>query len=605
MIKENTIPGIFLGKVKKYGDRVALREKEFGIWQEISWSQYCRHVRYFCLGLMELGLKKGDHVSIFGENEPEWLYADLAIQSTGAVAVGVYPTNPAKEAGYVIGHSESIFVVCDNQEQVDKVIEAGEQLPLLERIIVTDMKGLRHYTDSMIMSFTSVEELGRKAEEQDPNKYYRTVETVQPEDVAIMVYTSGTTGPPKGAMLSHDNVVQFLKAQSQALPQYDTDEIVSYLPLCHVAERMMSVFFPINSGATVNFAESVETVSVDMREVLPTFFLAVPRIWEKMMAGIIIKMKDASWLKRKMYQASLPVGERMADANLARKKIPLSLKITYATAYLVCLRHLKKELGLLRARIAVSGAAPIAPEVLKFFHSLGVPVMEGWGMTEETGIGTINLPDDVKLGTVGKPIPGVEIKIAEDGEILLRCNHIFVGYYRDPQATARTVVDGWLHTGDVGELDEDGRLTITDRKKEIIITSGGKNIAPSEIENRLKCSPYINEAIVIGDGRKYLSALIQIEYDNVGKWAQECGLAYTTFKSLSQNKRVEELIQQEVDAANKEFAQVETIKKFRLLEKELDHDDDELTATLKLRRKTVNKKFGHIIEEMYSSKSRA
>jgi long-chain acyl-CoA synthetase len=598
-MSENTIPDIFLGKVKKYGDRVALREKEFGIWQEISWNEYCRHVRHFSLGLMELGLKKGDHVSIFGENEPEWLYADLGIQSAGAVAVGVYPTNPAKEASYVIGHSESIFVICDTQEQVDKVLEARDRLPLLQRIIVTDMKGLRRYSDPMIMSFEAVEELGHEVEAKDPDKYYRTVDQLDAGDVAIMVYTSGTTGPPKGAMLSHDNVVQFLKAQNQVIPQYDTDEIVSYLPLCHVAERMMSVFFPINSGATVNFAESVETVTLDMREILPTFFLAVPRIWEKMMAGIIIKMKDASWLKRKVYDLFTPIGEEMADAKLNKKAIPFALKIKYGIGYLMLFRHLKKELGLLRARIAVSGAAPIAPEVLKFFHSLGVPIMEGWGMTEETGIGTINLPDDVKLGTVGKPIPGVEIKIAEDGEILLRCNHIFVGYWKDPDATAKTVVDGWLHTGDVGELDEDGRLKITDRKKEIIITSGGKNIAPSEIENRLKCSPYINEAIVIGDGRKFLSALIQIEYDNVGKWAQERGIAYTTFKSLSQNPQIFELIHQEVKEANKDFAQVETIKKIRLLEKELDHDDDELTATLKLRRKTVNQKFGHIIEEMY------
>jgi long-chain acyl-CoA synthetase len=600
-MRENTIPHIFLSKVKKYGDRVALREKEFGIWQEISWNEYCCHVRHFCLGLMELGLNRGNHVSIFGENEPEWLYADLGIQSAGAVAVGVYPTNPAKEASYVIGHSESIFVICDNQEQVDKVLEARDQLPLLQKIIATDMKGLRRYTDPMIMSFEAVEELGRKVEAKDPDKYYRTVDQVKAGDVTIMVYTSGTTGPPKGAMLSHDNVVQFLKAQNQVIPQYDTDEIVSYLPLCHVAERMMSVFFPINSGATVNFAESVETVTSDMREILPTFFLAVPRIWEKMMASIIIKMKDASWFKRKMYTIFTPVGQEMADAKLNKEAIPFTLKIKCGIGYLVLFRHLKKELGLLRARIAVCGAAPIAPEVLKFFHSIGVPIMEGWGMTEETGIGTINLPDDVKLGTVGKPIPGVEIKIAVDGEILLRCNHIFVGYWKDPVATAKTIVDGWLHTGDVGKLDEEGRLKITDRKKEIIITSGGKNIAPSEIENRLKCSPYINEAIVIGDARKFLSALIQIEYDNVGKWAQERGIAYTTFKSLSQNPKIYELIQQEVKEANKDFAQVETIKKFRLLEKELDHDDDELTATLKLRRKTVNQKFGHIIEEIYGS----
>ena len=602
-MRTDTIPHLFLEKVNRFGDRVALREKDFGLWQEISWNDYCRHVRHFCLGLMELGLEQGDHVSIFGENEPEWLYADLATQSAGAVSVGVYPTNPAAEAKYVIGHSDSKFVVCDDQEQVDKVLEVKDELPLLKKIVVMDMKGLRNYKDSMITSFEAVEAIGAKREETDPEAYYRMVELVTPDDVAIMVYTSGTTGPPKGAMLSHDNVVKFLHAQAKVIPQTDKDDVVSYLPLCHVAERMMSVMFPMFSGATVNFAESVDTVTMDMREIFPTFYLAVPRIWEKMMAGIIIKMKDATWLKHKIYHTFMPVGERMAEARLAGGPIPLSLRAANFAGHWMLFRHLKKELGLLRAKIAVSGAAPIAPEVLKFFHSLGIEVLEGWGMTEETGIGTINLPGDVKLGTVGRPIPGVEVKIAEDGEILLKCEHIFVGYWKDPEATARTIQDGWLYTGDVGEFGEDGRLKITDRKKEIIITSGGKNIAPSEIENRLKCSPYINEAIVIGDGRKFLSALIQIEYDNVAKWAQERNIAYTTFKSLSQNPQVVELIKGEVHAANREFAQVETVKKFKLLEKELDHDDDELTATLKLRRKTINKKFGDVIEEMYSGKS--
>jgi long-chain acyl-CoA synthetase len=365
----------------------------------------------------------------------------------------------------------------------------------------------------------------------------------------------------------------------------------------------MSVFLPMNSGATVNFAESVETITMDMREILPTFFLAVPRIWEKMMASVIIKMKDASRLKQMVYRICLPWGMKMAEFRLSGKPVPLSVTVKYFLGWLFLFRHLKKELGLLRTRFALSGAAPISPEVLKYFHYLGVQVYEGWGMTEETGIGTCNRPGDIKLGTVGRPIPGTEIRIADDGEILLRNNHIFIGYWKDPEATARTVIDGWLHTGDVGLLDADGRLTITDRKKEIIITSGGKNIAPSEIENRLKCSPYINEAVVIGDARKYLAALIQIEYDNVAKWARDRGIAYTTFKSLSENSDVYELIQGEVEEANKDFSQVEKIKKFRLLTKELDHDDDELTATLKLRRKTVYKKFGDIIEDMYSGKS--
>jgi len=598
-MREDTLAHLFLSKVEKYQNRVALREKNLGIWQEISWYVYCRHVRHFCLGMLELGLKKGDRVSIFGNNEPKWLYADLATQCAGAISVGVYPTNPAKEAAYVIGHSESVFVVCDDQEQVDKVLEAKADLPLLQKIFVMDMKGLRNYREPSVMSFEAVENLGRRMDEKDPEAFLQLIEAVKPEDVAIMVYTSGTTGPPKGAMLSHSNIVNFLRAQSQVISQTDQDEVVSYLPLCHVAERIMSFFLPMYSGSTVNFAESVETVNLDMQEILPTFFLAVPRIWEKMMASVSIKMKDATWLKQKCYQVCLPWGRAYADAWLAGGPIPTPIKAKYFLGWLLLFRKLRKELGLLRTRLALSGAAPISPEVLKYFHDLGVRIYEGWGLTEETGIATCNRPGDIKLGTVGKPIPGTEIRIAEDGEILLKNKHIFVGYWKDPDATSRTIVDGWLCTGDVGELDDDGRLRITDRKKEIIITSGGKNIAPSEIENRLKCSPYINEAIVVGDGRKYLAALIQIEYDNVAKWAQEQGLAYTTFKSLAEAEAVFKLIQDEVAKANEDFAQVEQIKKFRLLTKELDHDDDELTATLKLRRKTVYKKFSDIIEAMY------
>ncbi|MFH1136675.1 MAG: AMP-binding protein [Pseudomonadota bacterium] len=598
----DSLPHLFLGQVRKHQDRVALREKDLGIWREISWNEYHGHVRWFCLGMIELGLRRGDHVSIFGNNEPKWLFADLATQSAGAVAVGVYPTNPAKEAKYVIGHSDSILVVCDDQEQVDKVLEIKDDLPLLRKIIVMDMKGLRNYRDPLIMSFEAVEALGRRVEDRDKEAYFRLLEELKSEDVAIMVYTSGTTGPPKGAMLSHRNIINFLKAQSQIIHQSEDDEIVSYLPLCHVAERLMSVFLPMHSGATVNFAESVETVTADMREILPTFFLAVPRIWEKMMASVIIKIKDASPLKRKIYHSCLPWGRAMAEARLSGGPIPWLVGFKYRLAYTLLFRHLKKELGLLRARFALSGAAPISPEVLRYFHSLGVEVVEGWGMTEETGIGTCNLPGDIKIGTVGRPIPGTEIKIAEDGEILLKNDHVFEGYWKDPEATARTVVDGWLYTGDVGVMGPDGRLSITDRKKEIIITSGGKNIAPSEIENRLKCSPYINEAIVVGDGRKFLVALIQIEYENTAKWASEKNIPYTTFRSLSENPEVIEMIGLEVNEANKDFSQVETIKKFRLLTKELDHDDDELTATLKLRRKTVYKKFGNLIEEMYSGK---
>jgi long-chain acyl-CoA synthetase len=461
------------------------------------------------------------------------------------------------------------------------------------------MKGLRRYKDPQILSFAEVEKMGRELDQREPELYDRLLMSLQPEDVALMVYTSGTTGPPKGAMISHSNVMNMLQALTRVLPQYDEDETVSYLPLCHVAERMMSVFVPLYVGSTVNFAESLETVQIAMREILPTIFLGVPRIWEKMLSGVVIRMKDASWLKRQFFEAFFRVGEKVTRLRLDKKGVPLVLNLLYGLGYLCLYRPLKLELGLLRARVILSGAAPISPEVLKFFHAIGVPVLEGYGMTEQTGVACVNRPDDVRLGSVGKPLPGVEIQLAADGEILIRCPHNFVGYYRDPEATERILAGGWLHTGDVGEWGPQGSLKITDRKKEIIITSGGKNIAPSEIENRLKVSPYITQAIVIGDRRKYLTALIQIDYENVGKWAQDHNIPYTTFKSLAQNPEVYELIRREVEEANRDFSSVETVKKFTLLDKELDHDDDELTATLKVRRKAINERFGHLIEAMY------
>ncbi len=601
-MNRNTIPDLFLKRVERFGDQVALREKDLGIWQEITWSEYAQHVRGFCLGLVELGLERGDHVSILSENVPEWLYADLAVQAAGGISVGVYPTNPPPEVRYIVGHSESVFCVCQDQEQVDKVLEVKDDLPLLKKIIVMDLKGLRNYGDPMILPFEEVEGIGGEVYQKDPVRFQALVDQVKTRDVALMVYTSGTTGPPKGAMLSHRNIINMIESLSKTMPLYNTDELISYLPLCHIAERLLSVLLPMYRGYTVNFAESVETVTEAMREIYPTVFFGVPRIWEKMLSMVVIKMKDASWVKKRIYQWMMPIGGRFSEHNLSGGHPPLFLRFQYWIAWLTLFRALQMELGLSRARLAISGAAPIGPEVLKYFHSMGVEVLEVYGLTEETGVACMNRPGSQRLGTVGPPIPGMEIRIAEDGEILMKCSHIFEGYFKDPEATARIRKDGWLYSGDVGEIDEAGSLKITDRKKEIIITAGGKNIAPSEIENRLKFSPYINEAIVIGEGRKYLAALIQIEYENVAKWAQERGIAYTTFKSLAQSPEVYELILREVEEANKEFAQVETVKKFKLLEKELDHDDEELTATLKVRRKAINKKFGDLIAALYGRK---
>jgi len=379
----------------------------------------------------------------------------------------------------------------------------------------------------------------------------------------------------------------------------EKDSVVSYLPLCHAAERIFSILIPIKKGCIVNFSESINTVQEALREIGPTLFMGVPRIWEKMQSSIIIKIQDATFLKRLAYKAFMPVGIKVTEKKLRKEDVGLYWKTLYWVAYFCLYRSLRHFLGLSRSRITISGAAPVSPEILKFFHAMRLFIREGYGQTEISGISCIHHFDDVKIGTVGKPVPGVELKIAEDGEILEKGPGVFQGYFKDPEGTARIFSDGWLCSGDVGRLDEDGHVVITDRKKDILVTAGGKNIAPSEQENSLKFSPYINEAIVIGDKRPFLSALIQVEFENVGKWAQDNKIPFTTFKSLAQNKQVYELIQAEVEKSNKKFASVENIRKFVLLEKELDHDDEELTATMKVRRKAIEEKYKDLIDRIY------
>jgi long-chain acyl-CoA synthetase len=586
-LSEMTLPKLLVRNAARYGDRVALREKDLGIWKRIS----------FALGLRELGLKAGDKVSILGDNCPEWLYADLATQASAAITVGIYPTDVAVQVRFILDNSNSSFVVCKDQEQVDKVLEVEESLPALKKIIVIDMKGLRKYAHPKIMSFVQVEEVGRKA--KTPELFDRMVEATRPDDVAILVYTSGTTGAPKGAMISHRNMISMIHGLAEVLPFNDTDSFVSALPLCHIAERMFSLIFPLYAGCTVNFAESVYTLQEDLREISPTAFLSVPRIWEKMHSGIAIKIKDALFIKRWIFNAMIPVGKRVAAARLEGQQVSLLWRLLDLLGYFLLFRSLRNKLGLLNARILVSGAAPLAPDLQLFYHSIGLPVRESFGMTEASGICSMPASNSIRTGAVGKPIPGIEVKIAEDGEILLRGEPVFQGYYQAPEATANAFENGWLRTGDVGYIDETGQLHIVDRKKDIIITAGGKNVSPSEIENKLKFSPYIKEAIVIGDRRRYLVALIQLETDNVADWAQEKGIAFTTYKSLAEHTEVRELVQGEVDRVNTQLARVETIKKFTVLSKELDHDDDELTATMKVRRSIIEKKFKDLIESMY------
>lgn len=598
-MENETIPCLFWKQVQALDSRVALRQKVFGLWRDISWREYGAGVRETSCGLMALGLEKGGCVSVIGENMPEWLYCDLGIMAAGGITVGIYTTNAADEVGYILDHSQSGFYIVENEEQLDKALAVRGNLPNLKKIIVIDMEGLRNFKDPMVMSFDELRAIGRKTDQEDPDIFERRLKDLDPDDVALLIYTSGTTGPPKGAMLSHKNILWTAEVLEKVLKVYETDELVSFLPLSHIAERMFSVFLPLQYKYVVNFIENTDTVTQNVVEVSPTIFFAVPRIWEKYYSTIFIKMKDATIFKRLLFGLAIKLGTKYADAKLSRKPIPISLRLGFALSHFLVFRKLKKRLGFDRVRLAISGAAPISPDVLKFYHSIGIPVREVYGQTEGCGPTSIHRGSDIKAGSVGPPLPGVDVKIAEDGEILFRGGNVFKGYYRNPEATAATIVDGWLHSGDVGKFDEEGFLMITDRKKDLIITSGGKNIAPQNIENQLKFSPYVNDAVVIGDARKYLTALIIIDEDNVVKYATENKIQYTTYATLTQTPQVVKLIQQEVDKVNKSMARVEQIKKFRILPKKLLEEDGEVTPTMKVKRRYVNETFKDLIESMY------
>ncbi|HEV2062881.1 MAG TPA: AMP-binding protein [Solirubrobacteraceae bacterium] len=592
-----TLPDLLLRHARERPRAVALREKRRGVWHETTWSRYAERARHTGLGLAELGVESGDRVAILSENRPEWVVADLGAQGIGAVTVGVYPTSPAAEVEYLLEHSESVVLVAEDEEQLDKALEVRERLPALRRIVVVDPRGVRGLDeDPMLMTFAELEELGAQ---QDAEEWDRRAAEIDPSATAIVVYTSGTTGPPKGAMISHANLIAAAEAFQAAFDARADDEVLSYLPLCHVAERLFSVIDALGTGYVVNFGEGGESFAQDLRDVQPTIFLGVPRVWEKMLAGIQIRMQDASRTKRAVYRFWVGRGERLAHARMKGRLGPLE-RVEAALGEAMLFRTLREKLGLQRVRVAISGAAPIAPKVLQFFWALGVPVREGYGQTENTAVCTYMPADDVRIGTVGRPLPGVELRIGEDGEVLTRSAGVFRGYLKNPEATAETVdPDGWLHTGDIGVIDDDGYLTLTDRKKDIIITAGGKNISPSEIENKLKVSPYVREAVVIGDRRKYLVALIGIEEDTVGDWAARRNLPFTTYGDLASKPEVRELIGEWVEEVNSDLAQVETIKKFALLRKELDHEDGELTATQKVKRAAIAQEFADEIEALY------
>ena len=601
-MNENVVPQVFRQTVAKYGDRTAMRKKEYGLWHDISWNQFFNQAKYVGSALISMGLKKGECVSIIGDNCPEWVIIDLGVQCAGGVAVGVYSTNAWPQVEYVITNSDSKFFFVENEEQLDKWLNFRDKAPGLLKVIVWDLEGLKHFEDPMVMTFDDILELGRQISEKEPDLFESRMNEVTPEDLSVLIYTSGTTGPPKGAMLTHRNVMWMGETISKDNPVYDTDEVMSFLPLCHIFERLFSVFAQITHGYTVNFIESLDTVTDNMTEISPTVGYAVPRIWEKYLSAVYIKMSDATWLKKVLFGIALKIGKNRATLRMNFKPVPFYLEVLYQLAHFGIFRKLKERLGFDRLRVAYSGAAPISPDVLHFFQSIGVNLIEGYGQTEGTGVTCVSRVGKVKFGTVGPPITGTEVKIAEDGEILVKSPSVFKGYYGNPESTAETLKDGWLYSGDVGEIDEDGYLRITDRKKDIIVTAGGKNITPQYIENKLKFSPYINDAVVIGDRRKFLTSLIMIDEDNVVKYAQDNKIQFSTYRDLTQSDEIIKLIQGEMDQVNDTLARVEQVKKFTILPKKLYEEDGEVTPTMKVKRKYVNEAFGDLIEAMYKRK---
>jgi long-chain acyl-CoA synthetase len=591
--------------------RVAMRHKHMGIWQETTWASYWDSVQTVGYAWLALGIEPGDRIAIHSENRPEWLFTDVATVAVRAATVGLYPTSPPAEVQYLLSHSGARVLVAEDQEQVDKALAVADECPDLEHVIYLEPRGLRRrYRHPKLMGWQELLARGTALRTTHPDALPDRMATATPDDIATLIYTSGTTGPPKGAMLSVANVESAITTQASGEgfshpPPGPHDLLLSYLPLCHVVERTFTTWYNAGAGTQVNFAESIATVQANLAEIQPTILFSVPRIWEKVLAGVQIRLANASWPKRLAAGFWLRRAGRIGD-TLARTggRHTLGTRLVYAIGWLCWYRALRTRIGMRRVRAAVSGAAPIAPEVLKFFMGIGVPMFEAYGMTETAAIATANRPGRVRLGTVGEPLGEAEVRITEEGEILVRHPGVFVGYFRDPGATAKVLtLDGWMHTGDIGEWVDGTHIKITDRAKDIIITAGGKNVAPSEIENALKASPYLKEAIVIGDRRPYLTALIGIEFDVVAEWAQQRRLAFTTYRDLSGKPEVIALVQSLVDKVNERFASAEQIKRFRMLPKELDHEDGELTATQKVKRGAIADRFARLVDELYPART--
>ena len=596
-----TIPAIFWNAVAARGPHVWMRQKKLGIWRSWTWHETAEAVREIGHGLMSLGFEAHHTASILSNTNIEWVLCDLAVLSAGGVANGIYPTDAADQVHYLSEDSGTSVLFVEDDEQLDKALAVRDKLPLLKKIVVFDMDGLREFKDPQVVSLADLRALGRAHLKAHPDLLTQRTQACQPDDLAILVYTSGTTGKPKGGMHSHRGLVYSVRGYNTLIARDETDECMCFLPLCHIAERMGGEYFSLYTGAKLNFVENPETVPENVREIAPTVFTGVPRVWEKFYSGVMIALKEAGGFQQAVYGWAIGVGHQVAELVLQRKPVPTHLKWRFHVARWLALNNVRKMIGIHRARFLVTGAAPISPDLVRWYLALGLPMLEVWGMTETCGAATGVPADRIKPGSIGPAAVFNEVRLDPvTSEILVRGTNVFMGYLNLPDKTAETIdADGWLHTGDVGVIDEEGFFRIVDRMKDIIITAGGKNITPSELENELKFSPYITDAVVIGDKRAYLTVIIMIDQENVEKYAQDNDVPFSNYASLTRAAEVQDLIQNELERVNKKFARVEQIKKFWLLDTQLTAEDEELTPTMKLKRKLVQQKYAPQIEAMY------
>ena len=595
-----TLPQFLAEHAKKTPNKIALRLRDYGIWQPITWKEYYEHVKYFALGLISLGLNKEETIAIIGDNRPEWAMAELAAQSVGAKSIGIYQDSVVTEMIYIFNHADVSVIVVEDQEQVDKILEMWDELKGVKKVVYYDPKGLRNYTEDFLMYFPDVEELGKKYEKKHPNFFDERLAKGKESDLAILSTTSGTTGNPKLAMLTHKSMVSMGRNLMSVDPLSPKDEFISFLPLAWIGEQMTVFSCGLQIGFTVNFPEEPETVQHDIREIGPQVMFSPPRIWENMVSQVQVKIEDSSWLKKKLYNLAMPVGYQMADIRFRKETPSFWTKVKYFLADWMMFQEIKDHLGLRRLKRAYTGGAALGPDVFRFFHALGVNLKQIYGQTEINGIAVVHRDGDVKFQTVGTPIPETEIKIDESGEILMRSPAMMEGYYRNESATRESLKKGWLHSGDAGYFDEDGHLVVIDRAKDVMTLHDGTKFSPQFIENKLKFSPYVKEAVVFGGDWPFVSAMINIEFPNVGKWAENHQIAYTTYTDLAQKPQVYELIRKHVEASNADLLPAARIHRFVLLHKELDADDAELTRTRKVRRKLVAQRYEDIISALYS-----